>query len=153
MYSREEAKKLKENFWTAFGQYMSVMPSADNEKVNWVNYKTGIKHLYFRMDATNKSANIFIEISHPDESIRQLMLSQFIEMKTIFDDMMQEEWVWDKDYYDESGKVTSRISCSISKISVFNKQYWPELISFFKPRIIALDEFWSLAKYSFDIFK
>src|SRR5690606_40670888 len=48
MYSKEEAKRLKERFWTNFGQFMSLVPNEEGVKVNWVNYKTGIKHLYFR---------------------------------------------------------------------------------------------------------
>jgi hypothetical protein len=154
LYSKEEAKRLKENFWTTFGQYMSAVPSADGDKVNWVNYKTGVKDLYFRMDATNKSAHIFIEITHPDSSIRQLIFDQFKELSHILHDTLQEEWEWDEVYYDESGKQTARISTSYNqKISIFNKDQWPDLISFFKPRLIALDEFWSMAKYSFEIFK
>src|SRR5690606_1651709 len=153
LYLKEEAKRLKENFWTTFGQYMSVVPSADYEKVNWVNYKTGIKHLYFRLEATNKTASIYIEITHPDDAIRQLMFDQFKELKNVFSSTVAEDWEWDEVYYDENGKKTARISTSIAKISVFNKEHWPNLISFFKPRIIALDEFWSMAKYSFDIFK
>lgn len=153
MYSKEEAKRLKEQFWTTFGQYMSAVPSSDGEKVNWVNYKTGIKHLYFRLDATNKTASIFIELVHPDEGIRQLMFEQLKELKTVFAGIMNEEWEWDEVYYDDHGKKTSRVSISISKISLFNQEHWPKLISFFKPRIIALDEFWSVAKYSFEIFK
>jgi len=153
MYGREEAKRLKEEFWTAFGQYMVHVPSADMEKVNWVNYKTGIKHLFFRMDVSNKTANIRIEIAHPDEGIRQLMYAQFVEMKTVLTDTLGEEWIWDDVYYDEYGKPNARISLSLANVSVFRQSDWPALISFFKPRIIALDEFWSMAKYAFDIFK
>lgn len=153
MYSREQAKQLKEQFWTSFGQYMGVVPSADLDKVNWVNYKTGIKHLFFRMDATNKSAVIMIELTHPDEGIRELMYSQFVELKNVLQSTLDEEWEWDPVYYDDYGKKTARISISLAKVSVFKKEDWPALISFFKPRIIALDEFWSTAKYTFDIFK
>lgn len=153
MYSREEAKQLKEKFWTSFGQYMSVVLSSDMEKINWVNYKTGVKHLFFRMDASNKSAVIMIEITHPDEGIRELMFAQFLEMKHILTDTLGEEWEWDEVYYDETGKKTARIAIYLDKVSIFNQNHWPDLISFFKPRIIALDEFWSMAKYSFDIFK
>lgn len=153
LYSREEAKRLKEQFWTTFGQYMFMVPSAEEDKVNWVNYKTGIKYLYFRMDATNKTASIFIELTHPDEGIRRLMFEQLKEFKTVFENIVNEEWEWDEVYYDENGKKTSRVSTSISKVSLFNQDHWPQIISFFKPRIIALDEFWSLSKYSFEIFK
>lgn len=153
MYKREEAKKLKEEFWTTFGQYMSVVLSSDYERVNWVNYKTGVKHLYFRMDVTNKTAHIAIEITHPDEGIRQLMYAQFEELKHILNDIVQEEWEWDELYYDAYERPIARIGLSLGKVSVFNKDNWPSLISFFKPRMIALDEFWSLVKDKFDIFK
>ena len=153
MYKREEVKRLKEEFWTTFGQYMSVVLSADFERVNWVNYKTGVKHLYFRMDVTNKSAYISIEITHPDEGMRQLMFAQFVELKKIVADIVQEEWEWDELYYDAYDRPIARIGLNIEKVSVFNKDNWPTLISFFKPRMIALDEYWSLVKDKFDIFK
>jgi hypothetical protein len=38
-------------------------------------------------------------------------------------------------------------------VSIFNKEDWPKLISFFKPRIVALDEFWNMVKYSFESLK
>lgn len=154
MYSKEEAKRLKENFWTSFGQYMSLVPSADGEKVNWVNYKTGVKSIFFRMDATNKSAHIFIEINHSDAGIRQLIFEQFKELRNVLHATVEEDWDWDDVYYDESGKYIARIGVDFpSKISIYNKEHWADLISFFKVRIMALDEFWSSAKYSFDIFK
>lgn len=153
MYSREEVKKLKEEFWTTFGQYMVGIVSSDMEKINWVNYKTGIKHLYFRMDASAKSAIIMIELAHPDEGIRNLMYAQFQELRSVFQDILNEDWDWSEEYYDDFGKKTARISCSLEKVCVFKKEDWPKLISFLKPRLIALDEFWSTAKYAFDIFK
>lgn len=131
---------------------MSAVPSADLEKVNWVNYKTGIKHVYFRMDAGNKTARIAIEIVHPDAGIRRLMYDQFVELKHILASTLQEEWFWDE-HYEVDGKEIAAIWLSIDLVSVFRKEDWATLISFFKPRIIALDEFWSTAKYAFDLFK
>lgn len=153
MYSRDEVKRLKEEFWTSFGQFMSPVPSSDMERINWVNYRTGVKHLFFRMDATKKSATIMIEMTHPDEGIRGLMFAQFEEYKTLIHDVLGEEWEWYPEYDDDYGKKTARICTNIDGVSVFKKEDWVHLISFLKPRLIALDEFWSSAKYAFDIFK
>jgi len=154
LYTKEEAKKLKEKFWTSFGQYMSLNLSDEGLKTNWINYKTGIKHLYFRMDADNKTAQIYIEIAHTDEGIRELIFAQFQEYKAILHAELGEEWEWDTCYYDAYGKPTARIGIVLEeKVSVFKQEDWPKLISFFKPRIIALDNFWSNAKYGFDMFK
>lgn len=153
MYSREEAKRIKESFWTSFGQYLSVIPGADGGKVTWVNYKTGIRFLFFRMDAGNKTAQIAIEIANPDAGIRALIFEQFLQYKTLLEEELGEEWVWDAEYDDEYGKPKARIFMEIPNVSVFRKEDWPALITFFKPRIMALDSFWSTAQYGFDIFK
>jgi hypothetical protein len=153
MYSKDEASQLKQSFWTTFGQYIAPQLSADGLKVNWVNYKTGIKHLYFRMEADKRSASIAIVITHPDAGIQELFFEQFKELKNLLHSSLQEDWDWQLHSIDDSGKTISRIFMQIDGVSIFNKSDWPVLISFFKPRIIALDEFWSDAKYAFDALK
>lgn len=154
MYSKEEAKKLKEKFWTSFGQFMSLVPSEEEIKVNWINYKTGVKHLYFRMETEGKQAQIFIDLSHPDAGIRMLMYEQLLTYKMLLHAELEEEWVWEPEHVDDYGKITARIGITLpERVSIFKQEDWPQLISFFKPRMIALDRFWSTAKYGFEIFK
>lgn len=153
MYSKEQATQLKQAFWTAFGQYIAPHPSADGLKINWINYKTGVKHLYFKMHADNKSAYIAIEISHHDAGMQELVFEQFSELKNVFKEQMGEDWEWNLHTADEYGKTVSRIYKRLEGVSIFKKEDWPALISFFKPRMIALDEFWSVAQYSFEVFK
>ncbi|WP_295720432.1 DUF4268 domain-containing protein [Mucilaginibacter sp.] len=153
MYSRDQASQIKQAFWTAFGQYIAPHPSAEGLKINWINYKTGIKHLSFKMQADNRSAFIAIEIAHPDTGIQELVFEQFKELKAVLNSSIEEEWDWQLHTTDENNKTVSRIIKTLPNVSVFNQKDWPALISFFKPRIIALDDFWSTANYSFDIFK
>jgi hypothetical protein len=153
MYSKDEASKIRQSFWTTFGQYIAPQLSADGVKINWINYKTGIRNVFFRMDAENRSASISIVINHPDAGIQELFYEQFLELKTVFNSYVEEEWIWSPLEYDMNGRVISRIYKEIKGASIFNTNDWPKLISFFKPRIIALDDFWSVAKYSFDALK
>ena len=153
MYSKDEASQLKQEFWTTFGQYISPQLSAEGLKINWINYKTGIKHLYFKMEVDKRSASIAIEIAHPDAGIQELFFEQFKELKTMLHSSLQEDWDWQLPTTNDQGKTTSRIFKQINNVSIFNKNDWPALISFFKPRIIALDEFWSDGKYAFDSLK
>lgn len=150
MYSRHEAAKLKQEFWTAFGQYMSPILSAEGEYVNWINYKTGEKDIYFRMNADNKIASVAIDLTHKDETLQELYFNQFEELKTLLHSTLNEEWNWLLHTHDDSGKTVSRIYTNISNVNIFNREDWPKLISFFKPRIIALDEFWRNAKHIFE---
>ena len=153
MYKKGEASQLRQAFWTAFGQYVAPVPSAEGTKVNWVNYKTGLKHVYFRMRADNKTGSIGIELTHPDPGIQELFYLQFAELKSLLHATLGEPWAWVLHTTDENGQVISRIYREISPVNVFNQDDWPALISFFKPRIIALDEFWTDARYSFDALK
>ena len=150
MYSKDEASQLKQEFWTAFGQYMTPIMNAEGMRTNWVNYKTGLKHVYFKLQADKKTASISIEIAHPDAGVQELFFEQFKELKNILNGYLTEPWDWQLHHTDEYGKTISSIGTQISGVSIFNKNDWPTLISFFKPRIIALDEFWGDAKYAFD---
>jgi hypothetical protein len=150
MFKRQEASLLKEEFWTTFGRYMSPVPSAEGIKINWINYRTSIKDVYFRMDVNQKSAMISIAMEQNEQGIRELYFQQFQELKTLMHENLEEEWEWQEQARVAEDKVISRIYKALPDVSVFNKEQWPELISFFKPRIIALDRFWEDAKYSFD---
>lgn len=150
MYSRQEASRLRQQFWTAFGQYMSPVFSADTEHVNWVNYKTGEKDIYFRMHADNKKASVAIELAHKDLGLQALYFEQFQQLRSLLHDALQEEWIWHLHTHDEHGKTISRIYTEKENVNVFKQEDWPGIISFFKPRIIALDAFWSNAKHVFE---
>ena len=149
MYSKEESAAIKKNFWTTLGRYLKAVPSAEGILVNWINYRTGIKQVFFRMDVYKKTTYIGIELHHDDEGIRELFFEQFLELKTYLHSVVEEEWVWEDQYYNGSREI-SRIYTSIDGYNIHNKDQWPEIISFLKPRIIKLDEFWADAKYSFD---
>lgn len=141
---------MRQEFWTTFGQYMLPIPSADGEKVAWLNYKTGEKNIYFRMQADHKKASIAIELTHSELGIQQLYYEQFTQLKSVLHSTLGEEWTWVLHTTDEHGKLISRIYAELPGVNIFKKEDWPRLISFFKPRIMALDEFWSMAKYGFE---
>ncbi|MGN6617544.1 MAG: DUF4268 domain-containing protein [Ilyomonas sp.] len=52
--------------------------------------------------------------------------------------------------YDDHGNIISRIYTEIKNVNIFNKNDWPQLISFFKKNMIALDEFWNNVKAIFE---
>ncbi len=122
-------------------------------KANWSNYKTGIKHVYFRLQADQKKASIAIELTHPDPGIQELYFQQFEEVKSLLHETLGEEWEWELHTRDEHGKTISRIYREVSPVNLFLRDDWPALISFFKPRIIALDAFWSDARFTFEELK
>ncbi|WP_379093239.1 DUF4268 domain-containing protein [Pedobacter sp. UC225_65] len=150
MYSKEEASKLRQQFWITFGRYLKPIPSADGMPINWINYKTGVKNVFFRMNAEQHQAIIAIELTHGDEETRNQYLEQFKALKLLFGAAVNEEWDWEESTSNEFGVPMSRISKTLNGVSIYNQQHWPELISFLKPRIIALDQFWVDVKPIFE---
>ena len=153
MYSKSEATQLRQAFWTALGQYMAPVPSAEGDTTNWINYKTGLKHVYFRMQAGNRRASIGIELLHPDAGIRELFWEQFMELRPLLHETLGEPWTWEAAATDAHGLPLSRIYTELAPANLFNREDWPALISFFKPRLIALDAFWTDAQYTFEALK
>lgn len=150
MFSREEAKAIRSEFWTTLGKLMPPPSQTEGRKVKWLNYKTGVKDLYFRMDADSKVARFSIDFQHRDEGIRALFYEQMEEFKSLLHAQMDEELIWDEVYIIDGRKEISRIYIEKRGLNLFMKKDWPELFAFFKPKMIALDEFWQDVK---EIFK
>jgi hypothetical protein len=149
MFSKQEATQLRKEFWTSLGQYLSRIPSSEGEKINWINYKTDVKGLQIKMDADREKAFIGIVVNQPDKEKHSEIFNQLLEVKTILQSELQEEWIW-QPQLDEEGKLISKIYKEKTGVNVLKKEDWPELISFFKPRMIALDRFWNTVKYGFE---
>lgn len=138
MYTKQEISKQKQAFWTAFGRYMKPVLSADGEVINWINYKTGNKHVSFKMDVDRAQASIAIVVQHPDADAQRILLDRFLKLKDIFYETIEDEdWTW----------AAGTIEKTLTGVNIFKNEDWPAIISFLKPRIIGLDAFWSLVRY------
>ena len=129
---------------------MKPIPNAEGRRINWPNYKTGVRNIYFRMKAERNFASIGIEIGHSDEELQELYFDQFVQFKKMLEATVGEEWSWNLHQENEFGQAVSRIEKILPSVNVMNEEDWPEIISFLKPRIIALDEFWSNVKPGFE---
>lgn len=152
MYSRAETSRIRKDFWIAFGQYMKPIRGASGFRVNWPNYKTGVKDIYFRMKAEQGVASIGIEICHSDEELQELFFDQFKVFKKLLIAELGEEWDWKLLVENEFGQQISKIEKVMGGVNVMDQNDWPKIISFLKPRIIALDAYWDNIKPGFEDF-
>ena len=133
MYTKEQISKQRKKFWTIVGQYMKPVPGAGSEKVNWLNYKTGIRNVFFRMDADQYKANIAIEIRHIHHEERMHYFNQFVALKNLLQQTTPYEWLWQPQVTDENGQSISSISQVLNNVNVLNEADWPAFIAFLKP--------------------
>ncbi|MFT3981326.1 MAG: DUF4268 domain-containing protein [Ferruginibacter sp.] len=151
MYTREQASQIRQQFWTRFGKYMAPVLSSEGYSTNWINYKTGIRNLYFRMDANKKQASIAIEMMYREPEFAEKIYQQFSLLKFQLEDHTGEEWIWHREDTNEHGQTLSRIYCTREPLNIFKETDWPDIISFLKPRIMALDAFWNEYKMVFEM--
>ena len=148
MYSRQEAAQLTKEFWTSFGNYMSPIPSAEGDKINWLNYRTGLPEVSIKAAVLPGVAYAGLELTHADEVRRKMFFNHLISMKHILLQESGTTWNWQEEFTDQFAKSKSIIFQRLQGVNVYSKADWPQIITFLKSRLIALDRFWSSVKYS-----
>lgn len=129
---------------------MAPILSSEGERINWVNYKTGEKDIRFGMLADTSIAKISISLSHKDIVLQELYFDKFTQLKRILQQFTGEEWIWQLHNINQHGKTISEIYTTLLTVNILHQPDWPGIISFLKPRIIALDAFWCENKYAFE---
>jgi Domain of unknown function (DUF4268) len=150
MYTKEFLSKQRTKFWTSFGQYMKPIRGSGDGPVNWLNYKTGKKHLYFKMEVTLDIASISIELRQIDEGERLRYYNQFVLLQQFMERETGYQWDWKEDEIDAANRHYSSISISMHHVSIARESDWPAIISFLKPGMVALDSFWEMVKDGFE---
>ncbi len=147
MYSKEQHRQINIDFYTTLGTMMKDDIPLSGEKVKWTNYRTGVKGIYFKLDADKRSCRLIIEIRTDDESIRHLFFEQFEEFKVVLEDQIQEEGIWFEDFYDDYGDVTSKIEWVLNEgVSKLKRDTWEDMHTYLRARLVGLDEFWADVK-------
>jgi hypothetical protein len=151
MYTKEEVSRQKQAFWTTFGRYMQPVLSTEGTAVGWLNYKTGIPGIQFKMEADHNQVSIAIVLSHKDDVLRAAHYEKLTELKVMFESELEgEDWLWHEHTIDKWGKNFSAVRKELTGVNIHRKEDWPAMISFLKKRLIALDAFWSMARYGFE---
>lgn len=101
------------------------------------------------MQVDANGASISIIMAHRDLVIQQLYYEQFLALKKLMELHLDDDWIWER-HTEADGRTVSRIYKELLGVALYRKDNWGTLISFFKKRMVALDAFWSEAKYAFE---
>ncbi len=143
MLSKEEASELRSVFWNSWSAAMEKVRTANNRKVNWVNYPVNVKDCYCRMLANENGAYWYFDIQGKDAGIRQLLFEQMEEFKGMLENQMG-QLHWDADTINpDSGVAIARISKSLESKSILRKNDWLDMHEFLKETIVSFDVIWT----------
>lgn len=141
MFTKQELKNINTKFWTVFGTLMKPHRSISGSKINWSNYNTKVKGIYFRLLADKNSASVCLDFENKDEDIKELQMAQFDELKNVFNSTMPSEFEHQQLMIDD--RFIDRYQVSINNCSLFSESSWPDMFAFYKNNLIAFDDFWT----------
>jgi hypothetical protein len=142
MLSKEELKLKNTLFWNGFKKFMQKYKSSNGKRMNWVSYPSDVKNVYIRLYTDSKVARLSFEIQPKDNSVREIIWEQMIELKKVMEASLKYETIWDEKTYSDKGKIYSRIYWELSGVNYFNEEDHSRIYDFLKDRLLEFDEFY-----------
>ena len=131
MFSREESKQIREEFWTSFGKDFPM---------KWLLYHTKLKEIQLKFTFTRKLAQVSIDISDQDELIKAYYFEKFLSLEKILKSEYLPEAILEAEY-ELPEKVISRVYVELDGVSIHNKKDWPEVKQFLFQNMLKMEEF------------
>lgn len=148
MYSKDELKNLKLEFWESFAAFCEVQPYLRGRKKIWTLYDTKVKGVELKFDATREGAFVILEVNHRGEEARLEMFERLTWYKDTLETDFPEGLTWDICFVRNTGKQVARIYTSKSGIDFHRRQDWGEFFSFMASQMYLLERnFMSIAEY------
>lgn len=132
MFSREEAKQIRQEFWTSFGKEFPH---------KWLLYNTKMKEIQLKFTFDHKVAQVSLDVVDHDELIRSYYYEKLISLKTVLTESYLPEIIFAEEYELPEGKTISRIYVELDGVNVYNHKYWPEVKNFLAENMLKMEEF------------
>ncbi|MDR6300365.1 DUF4268 domain-containing protein [Mesonia maritima] len=132
MFSREESKQIRKEFWTTFGK---------QSLKKWILYDTKIKEINLKFHFDTKKASVGIIIDTEDELIKEYYFEKFESLKNLLLTEVDKNFIFDPTFETESGKIIANIYLPLENVTIHNKKSWPEVFQFFNKKMLALEHF------------
>ena len=134
MFSKEESRRLREEFWISFG---TSFPR------KWILYDTKIKGLSFKFHFDTKSALVALDLEDDLEN-RITYWEKLQSLKSILLEDFLPDASFAEMYYLDNGKEISRIYVPLNeKVSIHNKNTWQTVMEFFNNKMNLFEAFFT----------
>ena len=132
MFSKEESRQLRQEFWTSFGKSFPR---------KWVLYNTKIKGLSFKFHFDTKKALVALDLEDDLEN-RVNCWEKLLALKSILLDEFLPNAVYEEIFFLENGKEISRIYVTLDeKVSIHNKNSWQTAMVFLNNTMSLFETF------------
>lgn len=146
MYSKEELRLLKKEFWEGFGTYCAELPAFAGRKSKFLLYNTKMKGVELKFDATRDAAYVILEINHSNADKRFELYEKFETYKVLIEQYFEFGLIWDFAYVRECGTEVCRIYTKKMGVDIHRRQHWPEFYQFMSTEMLNLEKAFKLVK-------
>lgn len=130
MFTSDEKKLIREEFWSKFKAYSNRLKLKENKPGKWIMNDTGIKQLKlkFHFDDTHAFAGLEIDTRNLDKRID--IYDKLEKLKTILEQAIPFPLEWNLEVHIADRKTVSRIIAIKENVSIYNRDSWPETCKF-----------------------
>lgn len=131
MFSKEDSRKLREEFWISFGKSFPT---------KWILYNTKIKDFSFKFYFDTKKAMVVLDIEDQNLENRIAYYEKMVSLKSLLEEYLPEV-VYEDIYFLDNGKEISRIYVEKTGVSIHNKNTWQETMVFLNENMQLFENF------------
>ena len=132
MFSKEESRLIRQEFWTSFGKSFPR---------KWILYNTKIKGFSFKFYFDTKKAFVSLDLEDDLEN-RVNCWEKLLALKSILLDEYLPDAIYEEEFYLDNGKEISRIYIPLNqKVSIHNKNTWRDAMEFFNQKMTLFEAF------------
>ena len=134
MFSKSASKRLRQDFWIAFGK---------SYPRKWILYDTKIKGLALKFHFDLKYAMVSIDVEHHDLETRIILWDKLLSLQSILKDDFIPEAQFIDSFILANRKEISRVYAEKKGVSIYNKNTWRETMEFLNETMLQFEDFFT----------
>lgn len=136
MWSKEEIKQLRIDFWNGFKRYCS------KHKIyrKWVLTGVKIKSTQLKFYADEEKALVLFQIDHKSDLRRYEVFECFMSYRKLMAADCGEDLKWEEDYRGLGERPVSAIYFELLGVNIYHSEDWERIYSFFAEKMPLLEE-------------
>lgn len=139
MYSKDETRQLRKDFWIVFARRCEIVPELQYRKKKWVLYDTGLSGIDLKFDVTRSEALVMIEVNSRLESRRLEIFEALQKYSKFLEEGFAGPLEWDFCFVRESGQEVCRIYTSLQNVDLHRQNQWPDIFNFLIENMLLLE--------------
>jgi len=139
MFTKEEKKQIRLEFWNRFDQMSRRKRIKSRKPAKWIMNNTGIRQLKLKFDFDEKQATVGIDVETRNKDKRMELFHKLESLKSKFESALGKNLLWDPDHILPTGKSISRVYLEMRNVNIYTKDDWEKVNRFFYDHMIIFE--------------